>query len=226
LPSAPSDLVRGTKLKDAAFRKQLGEGGKAALDASNDPMIAFARMLDPRLRDLRKQSDELQERLRQSYARVANARFQALGAEGNYPDATFTLRLSYGAVKGFEENGKQVPANTTIRGLYARSAEHDNEPPFDLPKSWLAAKAKVNMDTPFNFVSTNDIIGGNSGSPVVNRAGEFVGIIFDGNLQSLSWDYQFDERVGRAVSVHSAGILEALRKVYAATNVLSELTGK
>ncbi|HET7710292.1 MAG TPA: S46 family peptidase, partial [Thermoanaerobaculia bacterium] len=221
-----SDLVRSTKLKDPAFRKQLGEGGKAAIDAANDPMIQFARMLDPRLRELRKQSDDLQEKLRQAYARVANARFQAFGAENNYPDATFTLRLSYGAVKGYEENGAKVPAVTTIRGLYARAEEHDNQPPFDLPKSWIAAKSKVNMDTPFNFVSTNDIIGGNSGSPVVNRAGEFVGIIFDGNLQSLPWDYQFDERQGRAVSVHSAGIMEALQKVYSATNVVNELKAK
>src|SRR5207237_961940 len=130
-----------------------------------------------------------------------------------------------GTVKGYEENGKHVPWATMFSGAYERAAEHKNQTPFDLPKTWLAKKDAVNLKTPFNFVSTVDIIGGNSGSPVVNRAGEFVGIVFDGNLQSLPWDYQFDDRVGRAVAVDSAAILEALRKVYAPTNVVSELTG-
>jgi hypothetical protein len=165
------------------------------------------------------------EPLTQAYAKIANATFKTMGGE-TYPDATFTLRLSIGTVKGFVENGKDIPWSTTMAGTYQHAAEHKNQPPFELPKPWMTKKAAIKGSTPFNFVSTPDIIGGNSGSPVVNRAGEFVGIIFDGNLQSLPWDYQFDDRVGRSVAVDSASILEALRKIYAATNVVSELTGK
>lgn len=221
-----SELVRTTKLKDAAERKRLGEGGKSVVDASNDPMIRIARLVDPRARELRKKYEtSVDEPLTQAYAKIANATFKTISGE-SYPDATFTLRLSIGTVKGFVENGKQVPWSTNMAGTYQHAAEHNNQPPFQLPKSWMTRKVAIKGSTPFNFVSTADIIGGNSGSPVVNRAGEFVGIIFDGNLQSLPWDYQFDDRVGRAVAVDSAAILEALRKIYAATNVVSELTGK
>ena len=129
-------------------------------------------------------------------------------------------------MKGFDENGQHIPAFTNIAGTFDHAAEHKNQPPFDLPQSWLMKKSALTGSTPMDFVSTGDIIGGNSGSPVVNRAGEFVGIIFDGNLRSLPWDYQFDDRQGRAVSVDSRAILEALRKVYAATNVVTELTRK
>ena len=132
----------------------------------------------------------------------------------------------HGTVKGYEENGRSIPWSTNIGGAFAHAAEHKNQPPFDLPKNGLTKKAALNAGTPMNFVSTADIIGGNSGSPVVNRAGEFVGIIFDGNLQSLPWDYQFDDRQGRALAVDSRAIVEALRKVYAATNVVTELSGK
>ncbi len=142
-----------------------------------------------------------------------------------YPDATFTLRLSFGEVKGYEENGKQVPAHTTFAGLYERAAEHNNQPPFDLPKRWIDRKAKLNLSTPFDFVATPDIIGGNSGSPVVNKANEFVGIIFDGNIQSLSGDVAYTEKQARAVSVDSAAITEALRKVYDAGSLADELEG-
>jgi hypothetical protein len=221
-----SELVRTTKLKDVAERKRLGEGGKAVVDASNDPMIRVARMVDPRARELRRKYEtSVDEPLTQAYAKIANATFKTMGGE-SYPDATFTLRLSIGTVKGFVENGKQIPWSTNMAGTYQHAAEHNNQPPFQLPKSWMTKKVAIKGSAPFNFVSTADIIGGNSGSPVVNRAGEFVGIIFDGNLQSLSWDYQFDDRIGRAVAVDSAAILEALRKIYAATNVVSELTGK
>jgi hypothetical protein len=223
---AASDAVRTTKLKDVAERKRLGEGGKAVTDASNDPMIRIARAVDPRARELRKMyEDNVDEALRQAYSKVANATFRASGAE-TYPDATFTLRLSYGTVKGYVENGNAVPWSTTMAGTYQHAAEHKNKEPFELPKTWVAKKAAIQGSTPFNFVSTPDIIGGNSGSPVVNRAGEFVGIIFDGNPQSLPWDYQFDDRVGRAVAVDSAAILEALQKIYAADNVVAELTRK
>lgn len=221
-----SELVRTTKLRDVAERKRLGEGGKAAVDASNDPLIRVARIVDPRARELRKMYEtQVDEQLTQAYSKIANATFKAMGGE-TYPDATFTLRLALGTVKGFEENGKQVPWSTTMAGTYEHSAAHKDQPPFNLPKSWIAKKAAIKGNTPFDFVSTADIIGGNSGSPVVNRAGEFVGIIFDGNLESLPWDYQFDDRVGRAVAVDSAAILEALRHVYAADNVVTELTSK
>ena len=149
-----------------------------------------------------------------------------LGTAG-YPDATFTLRLAFGVVKGYEEDGQQVPSITTFEGLYEREKEMKNRPPFDLPPRWEKNKLKLNLKTPFNFVSTADIIGGNSGSPVVNRSGEYVGIIFDGNLQSLPWDYAFSEKQGRATSVHSASIIEALNKVYGAKDLAAELlTGK
>ena len=222
-----AELVNGTKLRDVAVRKALGEGGKAAVDASNDPMIQVARMVDARARELRKEYDDnIAEVLRQSYAKIANAQFRTSGGE-TYPDATFTLRLSFGTVKGFTENGKAVSWATQIGDTFEHAAEHGNEGEFKLPKSWMAKKALLDNDkTPFNFVMTADIIGGNSGSPVVNRNNEFVGIIFDGNIQSLPWDYQFDERVGRAVAVHSAGILDALRKVYGVTDLVKELTGK
>jgi len=222
-----SELVRGTKLRDVAARKALGEGGKAAVDASNDPMIQVARMVDARARELRKQYDDnIAEVLRQSYAKIANAQFKTSGGD-TYPDATFTLRLSFGTVKGFTENGQAVSWATQIGHTFEHAAEHGNEGEFKLPKSWMAKKAVLDNDkTPYNFVMTADIIGGNSGSPVVNRNNEFVGIIFDGNIQSLPWDYQFDERQGRAVAVHSAGILDALKKVYGVPKLVKELTGK
>src|SRR5216684_262019 len=222
-----SELVRGTKLRDVAARKALGEGGKAAVDASNDPMIQVARVVDARARELRKQYDDnIAEVLRQSYAKIANAQFKTSGGD-TYPDATFTLRLSYGTVKGFTENGQSVSWGTEVGGGFARAAEHKNKEPFAIPKRWMSKKAVLDDDkTPYNFVMTADIIGGNSGSPVVNRNNEFVGIIFDGNIQSLPWDYQFDERQGRAVAVHSAGILDALKKIYGVSDLVKELTGK
>lgn len=221
-----SELVRGTKLRDVAERRRLGEGGKAAIDASNDPMIQVARLVDPRARELRTMYEsQVDEPLTQAYSKIANATFKALGGE-SYPDATFTLRLSFGTVKSYDLNGVHYPWATTMSGAFEHAAEHKNQEPFNLPKSWIDRKAAIKGTTPFNFLNTADIIGGNSGSPVVNRAGEFVGIIFDGNLQSLPWDYQFDDRIGRAIAVDSAAILEALRHVYAATNVVHELTAK
>ena len=157
---------------------------------------------------------------------ITKARFDTYGTS-NYPDATFTLRLSFGTVKGYEAGTTMVPPKTTFNGLYERNAAFDNQPPFDLPKRWMDAKSKLNLDTPYNFVCTADIIGGNSGSPVVNRAGEFVGIIFDGNIQSLVLDFIYTEEQARAVSVNSQAIVEALRKVYDAGELADELaTGK
>ncbi len=218
------ELVRGTRLKDIAVRKKLFDGGAAAIEASGDPMIALARMVDPRARKVRAIYDEkVDEPRRQAYGKIARARFAALGS-GVYPDATFTLRLSFGVVKGYQEDGVAVPWATEIGGTFARAADHGYKEPFDLPKSWVNRKNRLNLKTPFNFVCTADIIGGNSGSPVINRAGELVGIIFDGNIQSLTADYLYSDEQSRAVSVHSAGIVEALKKIYEAAPVLDEIT--
>src|SRR5439155_549211 len=163
-------------------------------------------------------------RLSDSLTDIAKARF-AIEGTSSYPDATFTLRLSYGTVRGYEQDGKQVPAFTNFAGLYQRSAEHNNKPPFDLPQRWIDRKANLNLSTHFDFVSDADIIGGNSGSPVVNKANEFVGIIFDGNIQSLVLDCIYTDTQARAVSVDSAAIIEALRKVYDASALADELEG-
>ncbi len=221
-----TELVTGTKLKDAALRKQLYNGGASAASAAKDPMIELARMVDGPARDARKVYEAQDEIKQQAYAEIAKARFTAQGTN-SYPDATFTLRLSYGTVRGYEEGGKQIPALTKTSGLYQRGDEHKNQPPFDIPKRWLDRKAKLNPNTPFNFVSDADIIGGNSGSPVVNKNNEFVGIIFDGNIQSLVLDCIFSDKQARAVSVDSAAITEALRNIYDAQPLLDELmTGK
>jgi hypothetical protein len=216
------DLVQGTQLSEVAFRRKLYDGGQAAIDASTDPMIQLARNLDGEARRLRKVMDTQDEIKHQAHAQIAAARFALEGASG-YPDATFTLRLAFGAVKGVEENGEAIAPFTTIGGLFARAADQDYRPPFDLPASWLSAREKLNPATPLNFISTADIIGGNSGSPVVNRAGEFVGIIFDGNRASLALEYAYDDVQARAVSVDVRGILEALRVVYHADGLVKEL---
>jgi hypothetical protein len=220
--SRAAELINGTQVRDVAFRKKLYAGGAAAVTAAQDPLIELARAIDPEARELRKAMEAQDETKQQAQAAIARARF-AIEGTGKYPDATFTLRLSYGAVKGYEENGQQVASITTLDGLYARSASQNNQPPFDLPPRWRAKQAALDLHTPFNFVSTCDIIGGNSGSPTVNRAGEFVGIIFDGNIQSLSADYYYEDVQSRALSVHSAAIIEALRKVYDAPALADEL---
>ncbi len=217
-----AELINGSKVRDVAFRKKLYEGGASAVAAAGDPMIELAAAVDAEARALRKVSETQTEIRQQAHAAIARARNSLLGTTG-YPDATFTLRLSYGSVKGYEEDGKPVPAVTTYAGLYERAGGMKNVAPFDLPASWEKNKPRVNLSTPFNFVSTCDIIGGSSGSPVVNRAGEFVGIIFDGNLQSLPWDEVYSDKQGRATAVHSAAILEALNNVYDARNLAHEL---
>jgi hypothetical protein len=228
-PSARAvELLTGTKVMDVAFRQKLYEGGQAAVDAAakDDPMIALVLTVDEESRALRKIMEAQTEAKQQAHGQIAKAKF-ALEGTGNYPDATFTLRLAFGTVKGFDEGGKAVPAHTTLAGLYERSKEQEDRPPFDLPKSWEDAKGKLDLSTPYNFVSTADIIGGNSGSPVVDRKGEFVGIIFDGNIQSLVLDYAYSDTQARAVSVDSRGIVEALRIVYSADKLVGELsTGK
>jgi hypothetical protein len=218
------ELVSGTKLKDVAVRKDLYAKGADALQAAHDPMIDLARLIDGPAREARKAHEAQEETKKQAYSEIAKARF-AIEGTSNYPDATFTLRLSYGTVRGYEEDGKQIPAFTDFAGLYRRSAEHDNKPPFDLPHRWIDKKSNLNLSTKFNFVSDADIIGGNSGSPVVNKNNEFVGIIFDGNIQSLILDCIFSDKQARAVSVDSAAITEALRKVYDAGDLADELEG-
>ncbi len=217
-----AQLINGTKVHDVAFRKRLYEGGAAAVTAARDPMIELARVVDGEARALRKIMETQGEAKQQAHAKIAKPRF-ALEGTRNYPDATFTLRLAYGTVKGYKEGGKSIPAHTTFAGLYERAAEQQYRPPFDLPKIWLDRKRRLDLKTPFNFVSTADIIGGNSGSPVIDRGGELVGIIFDGNIQSLVLDFIYTDEVARAVSVDTRGILEALRKVYDAKNVVTEL---
>jgi len=219
------ELVSGTKLKDVGVRKNLYKGNPAALQAAHDPMIDLARLIDGPARTARKLYNAQEEIKKQAYSEIAKARF-AIEGTNNYPDATFTLRLSYGTVRGYEQDGKQIPAFTDFAGLYQRSGEHDNKPPFDLPQRWIDKKSNLNLTTHFNFVSDADIIGGNSGSPVVNKANEFVGIIFDGNIQSLVLDCIYTDKQARAVSVDSAAITEALRKVYDANALADELESK
>jgi len=221
-----AELVNGTKLKDVAFRKELAGEKPEAIRQSKDPMIQLAILVDGPSRSLRKTYEEqVEEPMRQAYAKLANARFVIYGTDV-YPDATFTLRLALGLVKGYAEQGKQIPPWTTFAGLYQRAQEQGNQYPFELPQRWIKRKSQLDLSTPLNFVSTADIIGGNSGSPVVNRNGEFVGIIFDGNIQSLVLDFIYTEKEARAVSVHSASIVEALRSVYGADRIVKELGGR
>ena len=218
------ELIKATQLRDVAIRKKLYAGGKAAVDAAHDPMIDLARAIDSTARAAKKTFETQEEIKHQAYAEIAKARF-AIEGTSNYPDATFTLRLSYGTVRGYQENGKQVPAFTNFQGMFERATEHGNKAPFDLPQRWIDKKEKLGLTTPYNFVSDADIIGGSSGSPVVNKAGEFVGIIFDGNIQSLVLDCIFTDNQARAVSVDSAAIIEVLRNVYNAGDLVDELEG-
>ena len=219
-----NELISGTKLKDPAYRKELAQGGKAAIESSTDPMIVVAREIDAKAREVRKRYEsEVIGVERANYAKIARALFETEGTK-LYPDATFTLRLSYGAVEGYTENGKKVAPFTTLGGLYQRSDQFKREFPYNLPQRWWDKKGDVMLSTPFNFVSTNDIIGGNSGSPTINRNGELVGLIFDGNIQSLVGDFMYDPSVNRAISVDSRGMLEVLKKIFGANELVAELT--
>ncbi len=212
--------VDGSKLASIEERKRLWNGGMAAIEASTDPMIRLALAVDPAARAVRKQvEDEVDAPIRKASEQIARARF-ARDGDSVYPDATFTMRLSYGQVKGWDEHGHEVAPFTTFAGAYQRATGSD---PFRLPDSWVAAKDRLNLDTPFDFASTNDIIGGNSGSPVINRNAEVVGLVFDGNIHSLGGAYWYDERLNRAVSVDSAALLEAVRRVYDLPALADEL---
>jgi hypothetical protein len=221
-----SQAVRGSKLADPAFRKSLVEGGEAAIAASTDPLLVLARKVEPFFREHRKAWEEgVESVLATAGEKIAKARFAIYG-KSTYPDATFTLRLTYGTVQGYPMNGTKAPSKTTFYGLYDRSASFDNKPPFNLMPRFIERKDKIDLSTPLNFVATLDIIGGNSGSPVINRNGDFVGIIFDGNIESLVGDFVYSEESNRAVAVHSAAINEVLRKVYDAGALADELAGK
>lgn len=217
-----AELVSGTQVKDVAVRRKLYAATPKDIQAAQDPMIELARLVDGEARAVRKIVETQDEVKQQAYGKIAAARF-ALEGTTVYPDATFTLRLAFGTVKGFEQEGQKIPYQTTLAGLYERADQHKNQPPFDLPPRWIEKKSKLDMKTPMNFVSTADIIGGNSGSPVVNRKGEFVGIIFDGNIQSLVLDFIYTDTQARAVSVNSDVMIEALRKVYDAGFLADEL---
>jgi hypothetical protein len=221
---AAKAMVDGTKLTDPAYRKQLIEGGEAAVAASKDSMIVAARKLDPLRRErIKWVEDNVQSVEQRAGEELGKARFAAYG-RNTYPDATFTLRLSYGQVKGYPMNGTIAPPKTTFYGLYDRAASFNYKDPFYLPQRYVDRRNDLDLATPLNFVTTNDIIGGNSGSPVIDRNGAIVGLIFDGNIESLVGDFVYDGETNRAVAVHTAGMTEALRKLYGAAKLADELS--
>jgi hypothetical protein len=217
-------LIAGSKMHDAAFRKSLLDGGVSGIKACDDPLMELARAIDDQARAVRKTYEQqVEERLRQAYAKIAAANLKA-GGDNVYPDATFTLRLAFGPVEGYEEGGKRIAPYTNFAGLYARSELNEGRRPFDLPKRWVEAKSKLKLDTPYNFTSKLDHIGGNSGSPVVDREGRIVGILFDSNIYGLALDVGYTDTKCRAISVDTRGIIEALKSVYGAQGLVDELT--
>jgi hypothetical protein len=222
-----NELIDGCRLQDAEIVTLLRAGGRATVDASSDPMIVLARTLEPVAQEVTKRYNaEVTAVQAAAYPKIGQAVFVVDGPKA-YPDATnVTLRLSYGAVKGYMEDGKRIPPYTFFAGLYERSAQHNGQPPYDLAQRWLDNKAALNLKVPLNMVTTNDIVGGNSGSPVVNRKGEVVGLIFDGNIESLPGYFVYQEEINRAVAVDSRGILEALRSIYKADRIVEEISGK
>jgi len=218
-----AEWVAGTRLGDPSVRKALWTGGKEAIARSDDPFIKLALAVDPAARAIRRRYErEVEAVVLKNTELIAQARFERDGTSA-YPDATFTLRLSYGEVAGWSEGGRKIAPFTDFAGAFARETGAD---PFALPESWRAARARLNPAQRFNFVTDNDIIGGNSGSPMINRAGEIVGLIFDGNIHSLGGAFWFDPRTNRAVAVHSGAILESLSKVYGASDLVREITGQ
>ena len=216
-------LVDGSHLADPAVRKQLWEGGQAAIDASHDPMIQLAKEVDAESRAVRKQvEDEVEAPIQAAQEKIARVRFKAYGTSVP-PDATFTLRLNFATVQGWNENGKPVEPFTYTAGLFERATGQE---PFKIPDSWLAAKAQLDPQTRFNLSTNNDIIGGNSGSPLIDINGNLVGLIFDGNIHSIAGSYWFDPELNRSVAVHPAIMLEALRKIYKADALLAEIDAK
>jgi len=220
------DLVLGTKLKDLSVRKKYIEGGLEAINQSEDPMIKLALLMDPVSRGLRGRFEKEVEAVENKNGTlIAQALFKLKGTSIP-PDATSTLRLSFGVVKSYVENGQKIPYETTYAGLFERSKEFGNKSPYELPPSFIAKKSFVKLSVPLNFIATCDSIGGNSGSPVVNRRGEFLGVLFDGNIQSLPTRFVYEDEISRSVMVHGQGILEALLKVYDAKPLVNEILGR
>jgi len=223
---AATALVNGTKLADPALRRKLVDGGEAAVAASDDPMIVLARQLDPMRREMIKWSeDNVSSVLQRAGEQLGKARFAVYG-KTTYPDATFTLRLSYGQVQGYPMNGTKAPYKTTFYGLYDRARSFDFEGPFALPPRYVEGRDKLDLATPLDFATTNDVVGGNSGSPVINGKAEIVGLVFDGNIESLIGDFVYDGAANRTVAVHTAAMTEALRKLYHASALVGELLGQ
>ncbi len=213
-------LVEGSKLGDPQVRLQLWNGGQQAIDASQDPMIQLARQVDAASRAVRKRyEDEVEAPSQAAAEKIARARFAAFGTSVA-PDATFTLRLNFGTVQGWIEDGRPVEPFTYLRRLFERNTGQE---PFNVPQSWLTVRDRLDPNTKFDLSTNNDIVGGNSGSPLIDVQGRLVGLIFDGNIHSISGDYWFDPELNRAVAVHPAIIIEALRKVYKADALLGEL---
>jgi hypothetical protein len=225
--SSPDDrateLIHGTRLDDVAERRKLYDGGRAAVAASDDPLIKLAKVVDHESRELRRKAEATEEIIAQAHQEIAAARF-ALDGDTTYPDATFSLRLSFGVAKGYTDGAEAIPTQTTFQGMTERSRAQGGVAPFDFSDEWNARAVELDPKTPLNFISTNDITGGNSGSPVVNRAGDLVGLIFDSNAPGLVSDFFYSDEKGRAVSVHPAAIQEVLEKIYRADRVLAELT--
>jgi hypothetical protein len=221
--AAAAAYIGGSKLADPAVRKQLMSGGETAINESTDPLIVLGRALDGPMRAI---NDRLEREVisveTAARQRIGLARFAVYGTSA-YPDATFTLRLSYGKAAGYPMNGTIAPYKTTFAGLFDRSASFDGKPPFELTPRFTAARSRIDLSTPLNMVTTNDIIGGNSGSPIVNRAGELVGLIFDGNIESLVGRFVYDDTANRAIAVHSGAIVHALRTVYDAAAIADEI---
>lgn len=224
------ELIQKTRLDDVSYRKQLYVGGSAAIAASNDQLITMFREINPELLSIRKQYEDEVESVLQRNRPVLEEFRTAFGGVNIAPDATFTLRLSYGQVSGYVEDGRgTAPKGTNVSPLtdfadaFAHAEEHGNQDDYELPASWRREKKHLDLKTPLNFVSTADIIGESSGGPVVDRQGELVGIVFDGNIQSLPWNFLYDDRQGRAVSVDSRAVIQALRKVYHAGALADEL---
>ena len=213
-------LIAETQLDDVAVRRRLWTGGKAAVDASRDPMIELARSIDADARAIRKQyEDEIEAPIATAAERIAMARFKAYGTH-TYPDATFTLRLNYGTVQGWMEDGAAMEPFTHLDRAFERAT---GDSPFRIPDSWMKAKSALDLRTPFCISTSNDIVGGNSGSPLIDAGGSIVGLIFDGNIHSVAGRYWFDATNNRAIAVHPAIIREALAKVYGAKELLAEL---
>jgi hypothetical protein len=224
-PKEAAERILGTKLNDAEYRAAFIKGGAESVEKSDDPLVAALRASQAVVAEMgAKMQSEVEPVETENQMTLAEARFKVFG-KGRYPDATFTLRLAYGTVKGYEAGTSNVPYKTTFNGLYERNAAFDNKPPYHLPARWFEKRKDLDLATPINFVCTADIIGGNSGSPVINKNAEVVGLIFDGNIESLPGNYWYDERQNRAVSVHSAGMIEAMTKVYGESELVKEIRG-